>query len=564
MKIPARISAVTIVVALACAATFLAYAFLPLSAPPRYNSPDEASNAFFSAHFARTGYLWYFEPLNLTGNDVVHPRSVRVVDNFLVPGGFIGLPVLYGGIGRVLGAGVIPYLTPLFALAGVAAWGALVRWRFGTKVGIASAVLLAAHPAWWYGASRTMMPNVLFTALVAVSAWLFFATPIRAAVERRTKEGLRLLRASDAALAGIAASTAVAVRMAESYWLALAAALLLAFAWRRKAVPWARIAVFVAGAVLTLAPFLLMNHTLYGHPLATGYGAGVDVPAGDVPRGMGDRLLGPLRPLLFPLGFAPRVALENFWTYGIAFFGWWSMLVICALVAAAGSWKRQPAEWRKDAAAYSAVAGAVTAWLVLFYGSWTVQDNPDPSAVTIGSSYLRYWLPAFMLSTAPVAWLAVTAAERGLKPRVGRLLLPAVAALYVAASGLDVFGASGEGLLTVRRNLVRYDAVVKEIVEITPKASVIIVDRADKYVFPDRPVITPLRADSTYAALDVLQRHAAIWYFGITFPERDLAWLREEKLPPLGLGIEPVKTFGEETLYRLAPTGQPQESAPQP
>lgn len=558
MRIPARISAVTVVVALACAATFLTYAFLPLAAPTRYNSPDEASNAFFSAHFAKTGYLWYFEPLNLPGKGVVHPRSVRVVDDFLVPGGFIGLPVLYGGIGRLFGVGVIPYLTPLFALAGIAAWGALVRWRFGTKVGVTSAVLLAAHPAWWYASSRTLMPNVLFTSLVVVAAWLFFTTPVRDAVERRTKDGLRLLRASDGALAGIAVGLAVAVRMAETYWLALAAAVLLVVAWRRKSVPWARIAVFAAFAALTLAPFLLMNQTLYGHPLATGYGAGVDVPAGNLPHGMGDRLLGPLRPLLFPLGFAPRVALANFWTYGIAFFGWWSVLVTCALVAAIGSWKRQPAPWRKDAAAFAAASGAAVAWLALFYGSWTVQDNPDPSAVTIGSSYLRYWLPAFVLSTAPVAWLAVTAVERGVHSRVAKPVAAAVLLLYVAASGLDVFGAHGEGLLAVRQNVIRYDATVKDIVAITPKGSVIIVDRADKYVFPDRPVITPLRADSTYAALDVLKRHAAIWYFGITFPEQDLAWLRDEKLPPLGLDIEPVKAFGEETLYRLAPR-EPQQ-----
>lgn len=562
MKASARTTVAAAVAALACIATFVAYAFLPLAAPPRHNSPDEASNAFFSAHFAKTGYLWYFEPLNLTTGDVVHPRSVRVVDNFLVPGGFIGLPVLYGGIGRMLGTGVIPFLTPLFAVVGVAAWGALVRWRFGAKIGFAAALLLAAHPAWWYGASRTMMPNVLFASLLAVAAWLFLATPIRAAVERRTTDGLRLLRASDGALAGVCAALAVAVRMAESYWLALVVAVLLVIGWRRKRVPWARAAVFAAAAALTLVPFLIMNQSLYGHPLATGYGAGVDVAVGELPRGMGDRLLGPLRPLLFPLGFAPRVALANFWTYGIAFFGWWSMLVTCALIAAVGSWKRQPEQWRKDAAAFAAVAGVVVAWLVLFYGSWTVQDNPDPSAVTIGSSYLRYWLPAFMLSTVPVAWLAVTAVERGVNRRIAKPLLVAVAALYVAASGLDVFGAPDEGLLAVRKNLIRYDAVVTDIVALTPKNSVIIVDRADKYVFPDRPVITPLRADSTYAALDVLKRHAAIWYFGITFPERDLAWLRDEKLPPSGLGIEPVKAFGEETLYRLAPL-EPQPPAPE-
>ena len=494
MKTFVRPLAAPFAIAAACVAFFIVYSYLPLTAPPRYNSPDETSNVFFSRHFARSGTLWIVEPLNLVTDGLVHPRSIRVVDNFLVPGGFLGLPVIYGTIAKAAGGGIIPFLTPLFSVLAVVAWGLLVASRFGRKTGVGAAVLLAAHPAWWYESSRTMLPNVLFCAFLISSAWLFFATPIRSVIERGGREGLPLFRKADAALAGVCIALALAVRKAEAYWIALGIVALAASAWKR--VPWTRLAVFAAAAVLSFAPFLILNQAVYGHPFATGYGSGLAVPVGELPHGRGDALLGPLRPLLFPLGFAPRTALANFWTYGVGFFWWWSILVACGVAAFVLTARRRKVKWSGDAKSIAIAGVAVTAWLVLFYGSWSVQDNPDPSAVTIGSSYLRYWLPVFALSTLPVAWLMRTAAET-VRPRALRPLLALMLFCYLGASAADVFWAPGEGLAAVRSELRRYDGIVKEIVAKTPQDSLIIVDRADKYVFPDRSVITPLRSETT-------------------------------------------------------------------
>lgn len=561
MPFPRRTLLLTAAIAAACLAFFAAYAFLPLTAPHRYNSPDETSNAFFSVHFSRFGNLWTVEPLNLVLKEgLVHPRSVRVADNFLVPGGFIGLPVIYGAVARAAGPAVIPFLTPFFAVAAAVAFGWLAALWLGRRGGFIAAAAILVQPAWWYASSRTLQPNVLFAAFVIFSAAMFFRAPVLAAVERRAAGagGLRLLRLADGAAAGILMACAVAVRMAEAYWI-LIAALVLVVACRKR-VPWGRLAAFAVTAAFAAAPLLIMNQAVYGSPFATGYGTGVSVPAGEMPQGFGNALLGPLRPYLFPLGFAPRTALANFWTYGLAFFWWWSLLVVCGVVAYALSRRRARLPWSPAAKAYAATAAAVTVWLVLFYGSWRVQDNPDPEAVTIGSSYLRYWLPVFVLSVVPVAWLASAATER-LSRRAAAAWLAAAFVLAAASSGADVFLAKGEGLLAVRANLVRYDAVVKEIVAKTPERSLVITDRADKYVFPDRPVITPLRAETTYAALPILKKFASLYYFGITFPERDLAYLRTEKLPPLGLTIDPVETFGDETLYALTPVRAPQPEA---
>jgi hypothetical protein len=545
---------IRIVIAIAAAAlavaAFCCYAFLPLAAPLRFNSPDETANHAFAAHFARTGLLHRFEPLNVVAPGLIRPRSVAVIDDLQVPGGFIGLPVLYGMAAKAAGVGALPFMTPVVAALAVLAWGMLVAARFGRRTGAVAAALVAFHPAWWYVAARTMLPNALFMSLLVGAAWLFIAAPIRKAIASRP-EPLPLLRRADAALAGILLGLALAVRMSEAYWLAaggLAAALAL-----RGRLPWGRIALAAAFCALTLAPFLALNAALYGGPLATGYAASpTEVPVAEVPGGMGARLIGPLGPVLFPLGFAPRTAFGHFAAYGLAFFPWWSA---AALAASAFALARARGKALSDAAkAAAAFAAAGGAYLILFYGSWTFRDNPDPSAVTIGASYIRYWLPVFIASTVPVAWALSRAVERR-KPRMAAAALAVVLAAYAAASGSAVFRAPQEGLLAVRATVIRDDARARAIIEATPERSLIVVDRADKILWPDRAVTYPLRDERTYAALGDLKKFAELYYYGITLPESDLAYLNGEKLPPLGLGIEEALSFGDETLYRFTGSG---------
>lgn len=532
----------------AVSAALLAYSYLPLTAPTRFISPDESSNHFFAAKFADSGSLYHFEPLNLIADGRVHPRSVRVVDDMLVPGGFLGLPVVFGSLAALIGKWAIPFLTPVFAVIAVCCWGLMVARGFGKRAGALAAFFLAAHPAWWYASARTLQPNVLFASLLIAATALLALAPISAAIRRRELKGMHLLRRADGALAGMLIGLAVAVRPSEAYLLAVMAIALLVVL--RRSLPWERLLIAAIFALATFAPFLIMNQSLYGHPLATGYGTGVDVPVGEVPGGMGDRLLGPLRPWLFPLGFAPRTALAHFLTYGLGFFWWWSMLVVCAAVALGKTFT----ERRKVSAqvrAFLAAGIAALVWLVPFYGSWTIHDNPDMAAVTIGSSYLRYWLPLFVLSTLPVALLFDRAMDRARTARARTAFAAILCAGFFAASAADVFLSPQEGLAHVRANVVRSDMIAREVAGLTSPRALIIVDRADKFLWPDRAVMYPLRDEATYALLPKLSRFADLYYYGITFPEQDLRYLNEEKLPPLGLSVAPVRTFGQETLYHF-------------
>ena len=530
-------------------AVFFGYSFLTLSAPIMFNSPDENANHVFAVGFAETGMMHRVESLNVYLDGAVHPRSVKVVDGLQVPGGFIGLPLIFGALGKVVGTMNILLLTPVFALLGVLAWGLLMRRSFGGAVGVFAAFLLAINPAWWYWSARSMMPNVLFLSLILIAVCLFIVRPFGSAVEKRGLNGLRLLRNADYALAGIFAALALAVRPPELYWLALAA-VVAAVVIRR--LPWRGIAVALAFMAMTLAPFLMLNQSLYGGVMSTGYGDVAATVSDDAHQGMGARLLGPLRPVLFPLGFAPRTALANFWTYGLKFFWWWTAIVAASGVYLAYLRRKTPcpAETSRRVGVLLAVSAAVSIWLVPFYGSYVISDNSDPSAVTIGSSYFRYWLPLFVLSTAPVA----AAAARLLETRrrgIAMAALIAAALILSAVSGASVFGAPQEGLSSVRASLVDNLAKHEIIMELTEPDAIVIAERSDKIVFPERSVIYPLRSEHTYALLPQAIRLKPTYYFGITFPEQDMQYLREVKLPPLGVTIEPVVTIGEETLYRF-------------
>jgi hypothetical protein len=474
-----------------------------------------------------------------------------VVNSLQVPGGFLGLPLIYGILGKVVGIVNIPLITPVIALLGVIAWGLLVRRLYGATVGGLAALLLAVNPAWWYWSARTMMPNVPFVSFLLLSAYFFVCRPFAASLERHEAEGFHLLRNSDYAIAGILFGLALAVRPVELYWLVLAAAVA-AVVIRR--LPWKGIAIAVVFSFMLLAPFAALNHSLYGSLFTTGYGDVAASVAGDAHPGMGARLLGPLRPVLFPLGFAPRTAFANFWTYGLRFFWGWAVLVgAAALLLLRERRYRGTGPLSVSDKAFLAMGTIVVVWLVFFYGSYVLSDYSVPGAVTIGISYTRYWLPIFLLSTLPVALALARLAGRYGGKRWFRPVSAAGLLLLILLSGRTVFSAELEGLSAVQATLTDNYVKHEVIMEMTEPEAIIITDRSDKIIFPDRSVIYPLRSERTYSLLPEAVSYKPTYYFGITLPEQDVKYLREVKLPPLGVTIDPVVTIGDETLYRFSP-----------
>ncbi len=542
-------------VAILCAAALAVFAasFALWGHGETFVSPDENANFFFSRTYAETGRLFVVEPLNVRIGDVLAPRSILALGGRLVPGGFAGLPFLYGGFARAFGMWVLPLLTPLLAAASVIAWAAVCRKLFGGRVGWWSGILLAFHPAWWLYATRGFMPNVPFTALLIAAAFFLLIRPVAWLQHRHQK---RVVAWMDPALAGLALGAALLIRTVEAPWVLLGLAGVAV--WQRRAVTRALAVPFLCGLLLVLAPLPFLNRELYGAWYATGYTAGSaqSLPgewAGLEAERAETQSLAPWRAALnaaaaplFPFGIHPRRILVEVKEYGVAMFWWMSVL------SAAGLWF----VWarRKDSTVhgYFVLAAFVTLWLATLYGSWSFADNPDPTKITIGNSHVRYWLPAFVLLT-PFAAMTLDALVSRVRSARGQVALTAV--LTAALLGLDVRAAylpPSDGIHDNQGALARFAAARAFVLERTEPDAVLIADRADKFLFPARPVRYPLRDDRTYALLPRLLSEAPVYYFGLTLPEKDLRFLNETKLPTFGARVDPVESIGDETLYRFS------------
>ena len=519
---------------------FLTMGWLTIGIPNVFTSPDESANAFFASVFSRTGSFSAQEPLEIIANNLIHPRSVIVSGTQILPTGFLGFPFIAGVIRFLLGPFFEFSLTPIIAITAICAfWWIIERLTKNETLADLTAFFTLIHPAFWYYSARTMMPNVALVSLLLISVAVF----IKAQSHRPIVLGT---------LAGLLFGLALSCRLVEAPIIFVTCAIV-AISYR-KSLALRPLLAAIIGTLLILTSYLLINTHVYGSPLTTGYtfqespqtslaqGVTADLSAEALAKA--DRLQ-PSLSYLLPFGFHERSMVKNaFW------YGWW-LFPFSSTLAVVGAWfawtsKEHRKAWRTFIIALS----VATFWLLAVYGSWQIADNPDPRAITIGNSHVRYWLPLFVASSVLGAY-AVTKIQRD------RIVM----IIVIILSSINAVFAGTDGLIATRSALQTFEEKRTIILDKTPSDAVIIVDRADKYLFPSRAVIVPLRSDTTYAALPTLVASVPLYYFGITFPPTDLDYLRTQKLAPFGLGIDAIVTINEETLYVIAPVASNDHSS---
>jgi hypothetical protein len=236
--------------------------------------------------------------------------------------------------------------------------------------------------------------------------------------------------------------------------------------------------------------------------------------------------------------------------YGFGLFWWFNLLVVLGLIFFWFFYRKISVEKKRLSLFYFFSFFVIGAWLSFFYGSWTIHDNPDPNQITMANSYIRYWLPIFVMTTPfaafPLVWLQKIAYPWIRKISISFLLL-----LIFSLNSFLVFFHPQDGLISMRKNLFFYQMIQEDILARTQPESVMIVDRSDKIFFPWRRVRYPLRDEVTYKLMPQILEFVPLYYYGITFPQRDLDYLNEKKLFKQALRIEFLKTYGSESLYRI-------------
>jgi len=495
-----------------------------------YVSPDETANAFFATRFAET--LTLAEPGDelLAQFDRLHPRSTLVLNGQIVPGSFLGLPFLYGFFVMILGPMALWYLTPLLTILAAYGWRRIVQRYTNLSIANIAFALFLLHPAVWYYSARGLMHNVLFLDLLVLAAWLWVIRPMGKAKSHPS--------VWNDLLAGLFIGLALFVRTSEFLWIGAGLAIAGLIWWRTLS--WRRLRAGLFGLLVGLGLFILMNELTYGHPLTTGYTLGTPSVLELVESESVDSVA------LLPFGFHPMNAWRHFSAYAVTMFWWLSTLALPGFfLLLAQKAHRRTIRWT------IVLATGVSLWLVFMYGSWEIHDNPDPTQITMANSYVRYWLPMYLFSTPMIAVTIAWIASRG-RSDLARGLI--VATLLLAIVGLNVnavFVQGQDGLVKMRQELSDSAQIQKSVLRYTEENAVIIVDRGDKMFFPHRHVWYPLRDDATYDAMPALIQATTLYYYGITFPEKDFEYLNDSRLKRMNLGIELIETYGDESLYRI-------------
>lgn len=548
----------------------------------KFLSPDETANYFFARQYAETGEIAVFEPANLIAEEVVHPRSIRSDHGWLKPVSFLGIILVFGQIGAWVGVAVIPYLTPLFASLGIIIFYAFVRRLFGRQTALISAFLLAAFPVYFFYTTRSLFHNILFIFFLLAAAYFLIISVPRSRPEpvkffSWKITGAKLFSFLWSLLAGLMLGGAAGTRSSELLW--LAPTLFIAWLFFARRLGLTRLVLMVAGIIIALMPVFYWNQILYSSPFYGGYGemnksltelsqAGNQFFQASVHGSISQYqvVADSIIKNIFYFGYQPYQSLKMFFYYVVKMFPG-----LCALTFLGGliflvHIIRKP---KRGAFLYLLSWLTLSLILVFYYGSWKFNDNPDPKRFTIGNSYTRYWLPMYIMAI-PLASLAIATVSRALSKvirlknadirrlRIRRLMSRLFACLgvgvYVYFSLMFTIYGSEEGLMTLYHNhfIDKENAVA--ILRATEPESVIVTQYNDKQLFPERRVVNALLTnDIVNDSLGKILKVYPVYYYNFAFPEKDLIYLNERRLPAFGFNLELKERRGRFGLYQLHP-----------
>lgn len=489
---------------------------------PRFDWPDEVANYFWVKQYAQTGELAIFEPLNLVAKNQIHPRSFNVrSDGSLVPGSFLGLILFYGTLAKIFGVKAIIYFTPVLALLGVLAFFGISKIIFNEKIALLSAILMLIHPAWWYYSITSMLPNVVFVSLLLLGIYFLL-------------RGTGKLRLWQIVASAFFTGLAVSIRPTEIVWVGVVYLIIIIYLRERLKIT--RLVLFLGLAFLMVLPSIYEQQILYGDFFSSGYSQlyqdqSVVCQACQI-----------VKSLILPFGFNPRLMVYNFWNHYLARLWWLSLLIILGLVA----YFTQSGRQKIEVFGYTLLSLFLFTWLVVYYGSWQFDDLLTVNLNTLGLSYVRYWLPLYVLALPFIAisllWLTSFFKNRWQNIAIIILIL----ALFYQSADL-VLRKKPDSILPVRTRIAGYKEIAAEVIKLTGPDSVIVTVRKDKLFFPDRRVIHTFQALSLNSELaDTLLNlvEVAPTYYYALGPEPTLELEN-------GLKLKFVKNIGQEILYKI-------------
>lgn len=560
-----KYSGTTVVLMLALGFFLFTSLYILINQPdgyPRWSSPDETANYFFSSLYSTQGELSYYDEAAALSQGWSLPRSLRSDSGYVKPVSFLGLPLIFGSLAFFFGQAIIPFLTPFFAALGIVIFYFLIRRLFSERIALWSSFLLAFFPVYIYYSIRSMFHNVLFIVLLLAALYLLSSLLLKK--ECKHFEGFL-----SAFFGGVFVGLTVITRTSEVLWLFP----ILFFVWifYAKRIGLMRLLLIVAGLFVALLPAAFYNQLFYGSFFYGGYNEmnrSIDeiVATGSVAN---VSLFGALeylrivyeklKSMIFYFGFKPDQSWLMFKAYALQMFPYllWTGITGGSLLLLLSTIRL-----KKKYLVYIFAGLFVAAFLIFYYGSWKFSDNPNSESVTIGNSYTRYWLPIYLWFIPLASFILVRIGDSILSvfkkvPRVWRIILFGIQALvivfYAAWSLNFVLFGSEEGLAYWRYNNAAERQAAAHVLNNTEDGAIIITRYHDKYLFPFRRVIVGSLPDNDIAkVVSFMADKYPVYYYNFFLDEAAVNYLNSSKFPPYNLKMTLLLETGPKfALYSL-------------
>lgn len=494
-----------------------------------FNSPDETANYYFAYTFANQSELHFFDPANKIVNDLVTPRSMKVINQSTVPASFIGFALIAGSLAKIFGNWIIFYVTPIFAILGVFFFYLLIKEIFNKRAAYISAILLIINPAWWYYAAKSLMPNVLFISLLIIGLYIFF-------------QAVKSAKLWQYIIFGLVIGLALTARTSEITWLGpLILALVIIY---RKRVRWLGIVFSFIACVLSFSPVFYFNFQNYHSIFSFGYAVDLDLAGKDkISQG-----LNIFEKIFLPFGFDPKTALINLYNYSYKIFPVWTIVsLISLLIFSLFAFIKK----NRQLITFLIIFLTIGAYLTLYYGSWVFNDNPNPQAATIGNSYVRYWLPLYIFILPMIGYII---ANYFRKSKIALVYVMLILFVSLGALSLNqVIYGQDEGIYYVQQNINYYEMLQNQVNQKIEKNAIIIADRMDKVFFPRHSVVFKLNCDYDYERVEnLIKAGYPVYYFYFTRSDEELKKFSELFYQPHRLKVlASIADFKELSLYPI-------------
>jgi hypothetical protein len=328
------------------------------------------------------------------------------------------------------------------------------------------------------------------------------------------------------------------VRSSEVVWVTILFVALLYFS--RKKIDWKKASIGFLMLLIFAIPIVYFNVQNNGSATSVAYLENIGPES--------HAIFHYVKKIILPFGFHPNNMKFTIYNFIFKLIWWYSIALLISLIFIFIKRKKiQKEHWL-----YIGLWSFLSIFLFVYYGSWLFFDNPDPRAVTIGSSYLRYMLPYFVFGIPLIAWALSKIKFR--KKYFNNLIIILILGFMFLNSYLIVMKCPQEGILKISNDLKIYQNRTNLIIAYTEPRSIIMTSRADKYIFPYRNVLYLKSEVYDYENFDkLLNEDISLYYFGFRFKENNIDDVLN-KFYRKGLDLsKAIFIDGDHALYKITP-----------